>query len=91
MISRDGCATWEAINNGLGSLFANVVAIDPNQPTTVYAGTDGGVYVSYDAGQSWSQINDGFLGATVIYSIIVDENSNVYATTPYGIFKLENK
>jgi photosystem II stability/assembly factor-like uncharacterized protein len=89
--SKDGCQTWQPINNGLGSLFVNSIALDPNHPETVYAGTNGGAYISYDFGQSWSQINDGLLGATVVYSIVVDKESNVFAATPYGIFKLEEK
>ena len=89
--SRDGCQSWLPSNTGLGSLFVNTVVIDPNHPDTLYAGTDGGAYVSYDNGQTWGQINDGLLGATVVYSIVVDKDSNVYAATPYGIFKLEGK
>ena len=34
---------------------------------------------------------DGLLGATVVYSIAVDKDSNVYAATPYGVFKLESR
>lgn len=91
LISTDACASWTPINNGLGSLFINVVVIHPHDPNTFYAGTDGGAYLSTDAGQTWSQINDGLLGATVVYSIVVDKESNVYAATPYGVFKLEGK
>lgn len=69
----------------------NSIAFDPNKPDTIYAGTDSGAYVSFDVGQTWGQINDGLLGATVVYSIVVDNDSNVYAATPYGIFKLESK
>jgi photosystem II stability/assembly factor-like uncharacterized protein len=91
LISNNGCQSWQESNTGLGSLFINTLAIDPNNPDTIYAGTDGGAYVSTDSGQTWSQINDGLLGATVIYSIVVDKDNNVYAATPYGIFKLEGK
>jgi photosystem II stability/assembly factor-like uncharacterized protein len=91
IVSEDGCQTWTSINSGLGSLFVNTVAIDPNDPDTIYAATDGGAYVSFDGGQHWGQINDGLLGATVVYSIVVDKDGNVYAATPYGIFKLESK
>ena len=91
LISQDGCQTWQSGNTGLGNLFVNTLAIEPNNPDTLYAGTDGGAYVSFDGGQNWSQINDGLLGATVVYSIVVDPQSNVYAATPYGIFKLEGK
>jgi hypothetical protein len=89
--SPDGCLSWIPSNIGLGSLIVNSVVIDPNNPDTVYAGTDGGAYISFDFGQTWDVINDGLLGATVVYSIVVDKDSNVYASTPYGIFKLENK
>ncbi len=91
MSSTDGGETWTAVNYGLGSLFVNTLAYDPNNPDMIYAGTDGGAYVSFDGGGTWNQINDGLLGATVIYSIVVDKDSNVYAATPYGIFKLEIK
>lgn len=88
--SETGCMSWESRNEGLGSLYANAVAIDPTNPERVYAGTDGGAYVSFDSGEHWGQINDGLLGATVVYSIVVDPQRNVYAATPYGIFKLES-
>jgi photosystem II stability/assembly factor-like uncharacterized protein len=89
--STDGCVSWTLLINGLGNLFVNSVVIDPNQPDTVYAGTDGGAYVTYDSGETWGQINDGLLGATVVYSILVDSQSQVYAATPYGIFILQGK
>jgi photosystem II stability/assembly factor-like uncharacterized protein len=91
LVSTDGCASWHSSNLGLGSLFVSTIAMDPNNPDTLYAGTDGGAYISFDGGATWGQINDGLLGATVVYSIVVDQDSNVYAATPYGIFKLENK
>ncbi len=91
LISTDGCRSWTKSNNGLGSLLVNTLAHDPKNMNTIYAGTDGGAYVSFNGGQSWGQINDGLLGETVVYSIVVDPQSNVYAATPYGIFQLEKK
>jgi photosystem II stability/assembly factor-like uncharacterized protein len=89
--SNDGCRNWKVVNDGLRSLFINAIAIDINNPDILYAGTDGGAYISIDNGETWGQVNDGLLGATVVYSIVVDKDSNVYASTPYGIFKLESK
>ena len=51
----------------------------------------GNCHVSFDGGEHWGEINEGLLGATVVYSIVVDPQSNLYAATPYGIFKLEAK
>ena len=91
LVSDDNCGSWLPSNNGLSNLFVNTLALDPNNPDIVYAGTDGGAYISFDGGQTWGQVNEGLLGATVVYSIAVDKDSNVYAATPYGIFKLEGK
>ena len=91
LVSTDGCRSWVSNNNGLGSLFVNSIVIDPNNPDVAYVGTDGGAYLSSNAGQNWGQVNNGLLGATVVYSIAVDNEGNVYAATPYGIFKLEGK
>jgi hypothetical protein len=90
-ISEDGCLSWHQKNLGLGNLFVNTVAIDPVNPDTFYAGTDGGACVSFKGGDTWGEINDGLLGVTVVYSIVVDPQNNVYAATPYGIFKLEGR
>ncbi|MBN1450820.1 MAG: hypothetical protein JW963_07385 [Anaerolineales bacterium] len=90
-VSSDSCQSMQPSNVGLDNLFVNTVAFAPDQPNIVYAGTDGGAYISYDAGATWKQVNDGLLGATVVYSIAVDPEGNVYAATPYGIFKLEEK
>jgi photosystem II stability/assembly factor-like uncharacterized protein len=91
MISTDSCGSWQSSNDGLSNLFVNTLAIDPKDSNTIYAGTDGGAYISYDSGATWGQVNDGLLGATVVYSIAVDKESNIYAATPYGVFKLESK
>ena len=89
LVSKDGCSSFQAINSGLKDLFVNTVAVDPNNPTKLIAGTSGGAYLSLDQGDSWFRVNDGLLGATIIYSIAINPaDSNVYAATPYGVFKL---
>jgi len=91
LISVNGCHSWRKSNEGLDSLFMNAITFNPSNPDILYAGTDGGAYISFNGGESWNEINEGLLGATVVYSIVADTESNVYAATPYGIFKLERK
>ena len=89
--SSNGCGSWERSSTGISSQFANTVVSDPTSPGRYFAGTDSGAYVSFDGGANWQEINDGLLGATVVYSIVADDEGNVYASTPYGIFKLESR
>ena len=93
LMSQDGCKTWQSANTRLGNLFLIAIAIDLKNPDRVYAGTDGGACISSDGGKAWVQANQGLLSATVVYSIVVDpkDSRNVYAATPYGIFRLEAK
>ncbi len=62
--STDGGRNWRATNGGLESLIGRIpsilaLAIDPQTPTTVYAGIWGGVVKSTDAGGSWQAVNAG--------------------------------
>jgi len=91
MIIEDNCKTSKYSNVGLESLFVNSLVINPNHPEIIYAGTEGGAFISQNGGQEWREINDGFLGANLVFSLAIDSQSNVYASTPYGIFKLEEK
>jgi photosystem II stability/assembly factor-like uncharacterized protein len=92
IITHDGCNTL-IVQKGIDTIHVNSVVLNPQNPEIVYVGTDSGVYVSYDGGHNWGKVNDGLLGALVIYSLTINPNNpdDVYATTPYGIFKLENK
>jgi len=57
----DGGESWVAINNGLMALQVYSLAIDPNNPDTIYAGLGQGVglFKSIDGGQHWEGINYG--------------------------------
>src|SRR5262249_10273606 len=77
----------------LGPLGGAVIslAVNPNSPTTVYAGIFGGpgVLKSVDGGETWSVANQGITGRNV-GSLVVDpgEPNTVYAgSTAAGIFR----
>jgi photosystem II stability/assembly factor-like uncharacterized protein len=91
MLFENNCKTSKYSNVGLESLFVNSLVIDPNHPEIIYAGTEGGAFISQNGGQEWREINGGLLGANLVFSLAIDSQSNVYASTPYGIFILEEK
>ena len=64
---------------------------EENNINPVYVGTDGGAFVSFDGEKTWTPINDGLLDGLVVYSLVMDNAGNVYASTPLGVFKLEQK
>ena len=64
--SVDGGASWSHLTNGLPSLSATDLAIDPSDPSILYAAIGrifgdaaNGVYKSTDAGASWSKLGGG--------------------------------
>ena len=51
--STDYGKTWTALTANLPQEVANVIVQDPVNASLYYLGTDGGTYVSLNAGQSW--------------------------------------
>jgi len=81
----DGGDDWSRPETGLPRLFARVVAIDPNHPSTVYLGFEnGGLYVTTDGGKLWSPT--GLPSNWSVSSLAIDpsDSSTLYAgtTTP---------
>lgn len=93
--TTDGGAHWAAITESLGSLACGSLALDPNNPNTLYLGLgdsfDGtgiGLVKSTDAGATWSA--PVYLGAsTQIPQVVVapGNSSVVLAATDAGLFR----
>ncbi|HMV46175.1 MAG TPA: hypothetical protein PKD31_00265, partial [Blastocatellia bacterium] len=90
--STDGGKTWIGLNNAGGGFqqqsyrpfrraFGDfrVMWIDPQNPERMMAGSDGGVYVSYDGAKTCDHLNNLPLGE--VYALTVDMESpyNIYA------------
>jgi photosystem II stability/assembly factor-like uncharacterized protein len=59
--SDDDGETWLARSQGLGNVRVFDIALDPQNPSTVYLGlADQGPWKSTDGGHSWAQIKDGY-------------------------------
>src|SRR5205823_12005493 len=71
--TRDQGASWEKITSGLSADdFTSVTREDPGRRGLLYAGTETGVYVSFDDGDSWLSLR-GNLPAVPVYDLAVKE------------------
>lgn len=72
--------TWTKIVNGIdGGAFVHAVREDPKQEGLLYAGTEHGVYVSFNNGASWQPFSQN-LPDTQVSDLVVEENDLVIAT-----------
>jgi photosystem II stability/assembly factor-like uncharacterized protein len=88
--THDGGATWSAVASGIpNGSFVNVVREDPQQRGLLYAGTERGVYVSFNDGANWQplQLN---LPVTSIRDIAVHRNDLVVATHGRSFWVLDD-
>ena len=94
--STDGGTSWS--DSGLFSTPVLTLAIDPVEPSTLYAGTGEGVFKSIDDGQSWVATNSGLRDSEIIddvpgyvvLSLAIDpsDSETIYAGTfGNGVFK----
>jgi photosystem II stability/assembly factor-like uncharacterized protein len=78
--TRDGGKNWQLIANGIPQGSAtNVVRADPIRQGLLYAGTEKGVYVSFDDGDHWQALQQN-LPITSVRDIDVHGNDLVIAT-----------
>ena len=73
--STDGAASWTTATDPLfAANNVNTLTPDPQEPGTLYLGTDQGVLKSTDRGGRWNLVNSG-LRATAIRSVIIDSQT----------------
>jgi photosystem II stability/assembly factor-like uncharacterized protein len=55
--TTDGGKTWQPLTNGLpDEAYVFVVREDPRNLNLLYAGTERGLFVSFDGGQNWQRM-----------------------------------
>ncbi len=81
--------TWSERASGLPSFSGQVIRFDPTDPSTLYVGTDVGVYRSTDFGANWSPFGTGMPAVSVYDIRILADGSIVRAATHgRGIWEL---
>lgn len=82
-------AAWQPVNNGLYGGSVTALAVNPDTPATLYAGTNGGVFKSTNGGANWAAINTGLTNQGIQdLSINPSIPTTLYAGTGGpGVFK----
>ncbi|HET8799511.1 MAG TPA: hypothetical protein VFO89_17625, partial [Thermoanaerobaculia bacterium] len=81
--STDAGVTWSPLASNLPDLPVHSIAVDPTRRERLYLGTDLGVFVSLDGGESWAVENTGFANAVTETVIVAQGHYGpaVYAFT----------
>jgi photosystem II stability/assembly factor-like uncharacterized protein len=88
--TNDEGKTWREIVRGIPpNENVNVVREDPQRRGLLYAGTERGVYVSFDDGENWESLRLN-LPATSVRDLIVKDDDLAIATHGRGFWILDN-
>ncbi|MBS0383486.1 MAG: hypothetical protein JSR56_13750 [Proteobacteria bacterium] len=88
--TTDGGKTWALIVAGIpGGDFVNWVQEDPVKPGLLYAGTEFGVFVSFDNGGQWHSLQQN-LPVSSVRQIVVKDDDLVIATHGRGFWIMDD-
>ncbi|MGA7291949.1 MAG: hypothetical protein WBW53_18010 [Terriglobales bacterium] len=88
--TRDYGATWEKITNGIAApAFLRAVREDPQSKGLLFAGTEFGVYVSFDDGDHWQSLQLN-LPISSIRDLAIHGDDLVVATHGRSFWILDN-
>jgi hypothetical protein len=88
--TRDYGATWQLVNEGLTApSFLRSIREDPNQRGLLFAGTELGVYVSFDDGDHWQSLQFN-LPASSVQDMVIHGDDLVIATHGRSFWVLDD-
>ncbi|MCH2182685.1 MAG: PDZ domain-containing protein [Mariniblastus sp.] len=88
--TTDAGQTWEAIASNLPEGPVNVIKQDPENPTTLYVGTEFGVFVSLDKGKRWHALDQGLPRVSVQDLLVHPRDGDlVIGTHGRGIYVMD--
>ena len=83
-MSDDYGNTWKQLGKDLPYEPVNVVREDPKNDSILYVGTDGGLYVSFDQGNSFMMWNSGLPKSVPIHDIAIQQRENEIILGTHG-------
>lgn len=82
-VSENYGESWKRIATDLPLEAVNVVKEDPVNPDVLYVGTDHGLYISLDRGETF-QLMDGELPAVAVHDVVVHPRENHLIVGTHG-------
>ncbi len=82
-VTKDYGATWTPIAANLPERPVNVIVQDDRNPALLFAGTDGGVFVSIDGGADWSALK-GNMPRVPVTDLVVHPRERDLVAGTYG-------
>ncbi len=87
--STDGGETWKPASRGLARPNVNALVVDAKEPSRLWTATDGGVFLSPDAAESWTFAVA--LGKRNVTALFLDRaHKALLAITAEGTFRSED-
>lgn len=83
-VSDDGGITWKNCSGNLPLESVNVIREDPVNPNILYVGTDGGVYVSVNGGQTYKGWQAGMPTSVPVHDIAIQTRDNEIVIGTHG-------
>ena len=83
-VSEDYGASWKKLGADLPHEPVNVIREDPKNENIIYIGTDGGLYVSFDAGNSFMMWNKGLPKSVPVHDIVIHAGENEIVLGTHG-------
>lgn len=83
-VSDDYGMNWKQLGKDLPNEPINVVKEDPKNDSILYVGTDGGLYVSFDAGNSFMLWNGGMPKSVPVHDIAIQQRENEIVLGTHG-------
>jgi len=82
--------TWQKITNGIAEdAFTRVVRVDPTRKGLLYAGTETGLFLSFDDGATWQQFQLN-LPVAPIHDLLVKDGDLIAGTHGRSIWLLDD-
>ena len=83
-VSEDYGTTWTQLGKSLPSEPLNVIREDPKNENILYVGSDGGLYVSFDRGQSFMMWDAALPKSVPVHDIAIQERENEIVLGTHG-------